>query len=102
MLRRLLAVLLVLSWVTLAAFDLLEDLDSPGDSVVHSTGSTDDRLPNGGHPSQLTNNILEWGDRIGLSSQGLLQLASFDLVLDASKAFKRASNIHKLHCVFLI
>jgi hypothetical protein len=102
MLRRLLAIILVLSWVTLSAFDLLEDLNGHDDSLVHSAGSTDDPLPNGAHPGQLVNNILEWGDRIGFLSNALVQLPAFDLAADAPRASKRSSNIHKLHCVFLI
>ena len=90
MLRRPLAVFLVFSWVSLSAFDLLEDLDSPVDILVHSPGSTGDSLPNAGHGGQLANNILEWSDRIGSPAGALVELPTFDSSVDAPKVSKKS------------
>jgi hypothetical protein len=100
--RKLLAILLVFSWVVLSGLDVAEDLNVPVDIALHSGNPIDDSMPNAGHPGPLTNNVLEWSDRIEASSNPFFGLPVFALPLEVSKVSKRAANIHKLLCVFLI
>lgn len=100
MLRKTLAVLLIVSWVILSGLDLLEDLDFPIQIGVHSP--LEDSVPNVGWGVNLVNNLVESGDRPRPSYAGLFERPAVDLPVDAPTVSKKVSKIHKLHCVFLI
>lgn len=100
MLRKTLAVLLVVSWIILSAFDLLEDLDFPIEGGVH--GPLEGPLPNMGPGVDLVNNLLESADRTRLVSSGLRELPVVDSPVDAPAVTEKVSKIHKLHRIFLI
>lgn len=100
MLRKTLAVLLIVFWVILSGFDLLEDFDFPIQVGVRSP--LEDSVPNVGRGVNLVNNLLESGDRPRLSYAGLFERPVVDLPVDAPTVSKKVSKIHKLHCVFLI
>ena len=100
MLRKTLAVLLVVSWIILSAFDLLEDLDFPIEGGVH--GPLEGPLPNMGPGVDMVNNLLESGDRTCLVSAGLRELPVVDSPVDAPAVPEKVSKIHKRHCVFLV
>lgn len=99
MLRKALAVLLILSWVILSGFDLLEDLDLPIQAGID--GPLQDSGPKG--PGvDLVNNLLESGDRARFSHGGLFALPVVDLPVEATTVSKKVFKIHKLNHVFLI
>jgi hypothetical protein len=100
MLRKALAMLLILSWVVLSGFDLLEDLELP--SLVSVQSPIDDALPNIGQRVKTVNNLLESGDRTRPVSSGLRELPIVDSSIDAPGVPEKVSKIHKLHRIFLI
>jgi hypothetical protein len=100
MLRTTLAVLLVLLWVFLPGVDVLEDLDLPSETEVHS--STDVPLPGFGQIGKLVNNIDESADYSRLRGSSFLQQAAVQLSFAAPTVFQKSSKLHKLHHIFLI
>jgi hypothetical protein len=100
MLRKPLAVVLIVSWIILSGFDLLEDLDFPIEGSVH--GPLEGRLPNMGPGVDMVNNLLESGDCTRLAPSGLRKLPVVDSPVDAPAVREKASKIYKLHCAFLI
>ena len=100
MYRKPLAVLLIFSWIVLAGFDLLEDLDVPLQTRVHSP--FDGSLPNVSSGANIVNNIVESADHIQPSYTGLLGFPAVASAIDTALSFKKASRLHKLHRVFLI
>ena len=99
MLRRALAVLLVLLWVILSGFDALEDLDLPGGIEAHS--STDVPLSRG-QTGRLVNNIVESADHSRIRHSGLLDQPTTEVSVDTHSPSPRHFKLHKLHRVFLI
>jgi len=103
MARSLLAVLLVFSWVTLSAFDVLEDLEVLVPLEIHSGAPIEeDSPPDAARTGQLANNILEWGNRIEGPYNALFELPSFELPVLIQETSRYVAKLHKLHCVFLI
>jgi hypothetical protein len=100
--RKFLAFLLISSWVILSGFDLLEDLDSPSQFSVQSANSCDGPLPNVGSGVNIVNNIVESAHHRQPSYPGLFDSPSVHSSVDTALSFKKASRLHKLHCVFLI
>ena len=103
MFRRLLAALVILGWVSLSGFDVVEDLDElPGQpSVSQTSGDGGSGLKRGGW-GPLANNIVESAIRIKQIDFTLISLPArifhFDLVLE----HQRRLQLHKLYRVFLI
>jgi hypothetical protein len=102
MFRRLLATLVILGWVSLSGFDVVEDLDElpgrPAISQISSDGSSG--LKRGGW-GPLANNIVESAIRIKQIDFTLsfpARIFHFDLVLEHQRRFQ----LHKLYRVFLI
>ena len=100
MYRKSLAVLLIFSWIVLAGFDLLEDLDVPLQTRVHSP--FDGSVPNVASGADIVNNIVESADHIQPFYAGLFGFPSVHSADGAALSFKKASRLHKLHRVFLI
>ena len=100
MFRKVLAVLLMVSWVILSGYDLLEDLDVPSQVGVHS--ATEGSPPNVGQRIDLVNNIVESADRPRLFDAELFELPGIDLAVARALFSERVFQLHKLHCVFLI
>lgn len=100
MLRKALAVLLVLSWIILSGFDLLEDFDFPIERGVH--GPLEGPLRNMGPGVDMVNNLVESADRTRLGSSGLRELPVVDSPVNAPEVPEKVSKIHKLHRIFLI
>jgi hypothetical protein len=100
MLRKALEVLLVVSWVILSGFDLLEDLDVPIQVGVHSP--IEGSLPNLGQRVDLVNNIVESADRTRLIDAELFELPGVDSSVDRALSFKKVFQLHKLHRVYQI
>ena len=100
MLRKRLALLLVLSWVILSGYDVVEDLDLPDGIELHNPTDALSRGP--GSAGLLARNIIESADRphlhcVSLSEHYLEFTASFTPNL-SQKVFK----LHKVNQVFLI
>jgi len=105
MLRKALGVLLVISWIIVSGFDLLEDLHFPSHSGVNIPKKA--ALPGVGQPVNLVNDNLERGSRTltpqaGLFKLPIVQNIALRLFVNASTVSKKAFRIHKLHRVFLI
>jgi hypothetical protein len=101
MLRRFLAILLVLSSTVLAGFDVLEDLDLRGVFELHR--STSPSIPAAGITSSLANDIVESAANLrphpwDLLEQPILQQKT----IEALSVFQRNCKIHKRNRVFLI
>lgn len=103
MCRKILAALLIIGWVSLAGFDLLEDLCS-----VSSQAAVSSALPKDNSKSKLggwrtlANNIVESAVRIVQDYSALLTFTAIIFDLDALLDFRRHFPLHKLYRVFLI
>ena len=100
MFRKQVAVLLVLSWIALSAFDVLEDLDVPDQTEAHSS---EQPLPAGsGQIARVANNIVESADhpsrRQSIHMKELAVKGSPEILTP----YRKASKLHKLHSVFVI
>jgi hypothetical protein len=101
MLRRFLAVLLILSSTVLAGLDVLEDLDLPGVLDLHRSAVPS--IPNPGNIGSLANDIVESAANLrphpsDLLEQPILQQQKVEL----PSVFQRNCKIHKRNRVFLI
>jgi hypothetical protein len=103
MLRRFVPLLLVLGWLSFSGIDVIEDLgEIPSQSAV-STAPND--LPprseqdGWGH---LANNMIESASRSKQIGIVLLALAPIVFYIEPVTEFRKHSQIHKLHRVFLI
>jgi hypothetical protein len=101
--RKLIAVLLILGWVSLSGFDVVEDLDEISGQVAVSSSSPDSSSTSkrgGWRP--LANNIVESANRIQQTNFALVSVTptilDSVLVLD----FRGHSQLHKFFRVFLI
>ena len=102
MCRKIAAVLLILGWISLSGFDVLEDLDGvPGQATL--SGASDNSSNAKFHAwAPLANNIVESANRI---QQTVLALVNFTPTLfDCATLleFRRHSQLHKRYRVFLI
>jgi hypothetical protein len=101
MLRKSLAVLLVLSWVILSGFDVVEDLDLPDEVKICNPTAQD--APGAPWSCRLVNNIVESADTSSgrdpvLVPEPVGRHASFT----ALSASHIKLKLHKLHAIFLI
>ena len=103
MCRRFLAVLLVIGWVSLSGFDLVEDLYEISSQVDFSSASPQDqsksKLSGWG---TLANNVIETANGILQDSGTLVSFTSVIFNVDAFLDFRRHFPLHKLYQVFLI
>jgi hypothetical protein len=98
--RKPLALLLVFSWILLAGFDLLEDLDVPLQTRVHNP--FEGSLPNVASGANIVNNIVESADYTQPFYTALNDFPAVDSAIETALSFKKASRLHKLNRVFLI
>jgi hypothetical protein len=102
MLRKPLAALLILSWVVLSGFDLLEDLEF-GTGLSAYSGGTDKSVPPYlKHLASLANNIIESAHGEQPSYLSLLGLTVSHSPSHSISSFHRVSELYKLHRAFLI
>lgn len=103
MCRRVLAALLVLGWIGLSGFDIVEDLDeAPGRAAVSATPDDAAAGSKRGGGGPLSNNIIE---SAGRTRQGVVLPVAFTattLRSDISSEFRKHPQLHKLFHVFLI
>jgi len=100
MVRKLLAVLVMVSWVVLSGYDLLEDLDLP--ILVGIDRPIEGPQPPMGPGVDLVNDILESGDRIKLRHAELIELFAVHCSGNPVLSFKKVFRLHKIHRVYLI
>lgn len=103
MCRRLLAALLIIGWVSLSGFDVVEDLDEVPGQVAVSTSSPDDSSTSKrGGWGPLANNIIESANRIQQLNSALVSFTPTIFAFDPVLVFRRHFQLHKLYRVFLI
>jgi len=104
MCRKLVIALLILGWVSLSCFDVVEDLDEiPGELAISSASSEDSSTSEVGGWGPLANNIVESVNRIPETAD--VALVSFtETIFDFNPIlnFRRHFQLHKLYRVFLI
>ena len=100
MCRRVLAVLLILGWVSLSGFDLVEDLDEISSQAASASPHDNSKSKLGGWGT-LGKNIIESANRI-LQDSGTVTFTAIIFDLDALLDFRRHFPLHKLYQVFLI
>lgn len=103
MCRRLLAALLIIGWVSLSGFDVVEDLDEVPGQVAVSTSSPDDSSTSKrGGWGPLANNIIESANRTQQVNSALVSFTPTIFAFDPVPVFRRHFQLHKLYRVFLI
>lgn len=105
MCRKLIAAVLILGWVSLSGFDLIEDFDEiPGQAAVSSSSPDNSSSSNSkrGGWGPLANNIVESANH---TQQSYVTLVNFTpTIFDPNPVldFRRHFQLHKLYHVFLI
>jgi hypothetical protein len=93
-------VLLIVSWVILSGFDLVEDLKLPRPAEVHTLP---DSAQSNGIPHLIAlNNIVESADHRQASYTCFFDLETVDLSSGRVVVFRKVFQLHKVHRVFLI
>ena len=100
---RLIAALLILGWVSLSGFDVVEDLDEvPGQAAVSNTAPGDGSASKRGGWGPLANNIIESANRTQPASIGVVGFTPTIFDFDPVPILRRHFQLHKLYRVFLI
>ena len=103
MCRRLLAVLLILGWVSLSGFDVVEDLDeAPGQTAVSTAPDHEGSSSKRGGWGPLANNMVESAHRTQQINSPHVSFAPTFFDFDPTPVFRRHFQLHKLYRVFLI
>jgi hypothetical protein len=103
MCRKLIAALLILGWISLSGFDVVEDLDEvPGQVAVSSSSPDDSSTSKRGGWGPLVNNIVESANRTQRADVALVSFTSTTFDPDPVLDFRRHFPLHKLYRVFLI
>ena len=101
MCRKLIVALLILGWISLSGFDVVEDLDEvPGQVSVSSASPINSAKVGGRGP--LANNMVESANRIPLADSVPVTFCEAVFELDPAPDFRRHFQLHKLYRVFLI
>jgi hypothetical protein len=103
MCRKLIAALLIIGWVSLSGFDVVEDLDQvPGQVAVSRSSADDSSTSKRGGWGPLANNIIESANRIQQINSALVSFTPIFVDFDPVPVFHRHFQLHKLYRVFLI
>ena len=103
MCRRFLSALLILGWVSLSGFDVVEDLDEiPGQVAVSSSSQRDGANSKRGGWGPLANNIIESANRTQQVNSALVIFTPTIFDFDPVPVFRRHFQLHKLYHVYLI
>ncbi len=101
MCRRLLAALLIMGWVSLSCFDVIEDLDEiPGQAAFSAPDDGGTAKRGGWGP--LANNSVESANHTERDDVTLISIAPNVFHSEPVPDFRRHSQLHKLHRVYLI
>jgi len=103
MCRRLIAGLIILGWVSLSGFDLVEDLDEvPGQAAVSKSSPVDSSSSKRGGWGPLANNIVESANHTQQTDVALVSFTTTIFDPDPILDFRGHFQLHKLYHVFLI
>lgn len=102
-LRRAVPALVIIGWISLAVFDVLEDLDeAPGRSALSTTPESESSGSKRGGWGPLANNAVESASRPTHLEAATLpstpKIFSLFIITDPRKSFR----LHKLYHIFLI
>ena len=99
MARKLLPLLLLVSWISLSGVDALEDLDLPDQVKLYN--STASPLLDPGHNVRLAHNMVESAGHSRIRIFYFLE-QSGKLLTTSPTLSRKISKLHKLHRVYLI
>jgi len=103
MCRKLIGALLILGWVSLSCFDVVEDLDEiPGQVAVSSASPDDSSTSKRGGWGPLANNIVESANRTQQADIAPVRFTPTIFDPDPILDFRGHFHLHKLYHVFLI
>jgi len=102
MCRKVIAALLIAGWVILSGFDVLEDLEFPGQAAISRLSHEPDSASTVAGWGMLANNIVESAYRIQQAYFDLVGSTTLTLEFDAVPDFRAYFHLYKLHRVFLI
>jgi hypothetical protein len=100
--RRKLAVLLIIGWVILSCFDVLEDLEFPSGPTLSQLGHGPSEAPHVAGWGALANNIVESAHRITHNYVDLVSSTVFNSVRHPVSIFRPPFQLHKLYHKLLI
>jgi len=103
MCRKLVAALLIIGWISLSGFDVVEDLDEvPGQVAVSSSSSDDSSTSKRGGWGPLANNIIESANRTQQVNFAVVSFTPTIFDFEPVPIYRRHFQLHKLYRVFLI
>ena len=103
MCRKFVAVLVILGWVSLSCFDVVEDLDEiTGQRAVWSSSPDDSSTAKRGGWGPLANNIIESANETEQTVVGPIRFTPIAFEFNRVFDLRRHLQLHKLYRVFLI
>jgi hypothetical protein len=102
MCRRLVAALLIIGWVSLSGFDVVEDLDEIPGQAGFSQSSGEEGFSSKRAMGPLANNIIESANRTQQTTADIVTFFPTIFHFDSAPIFSRHFQLHKLYRVFLI
>jgi hypothetical protein len=100
MARKFLALLLIISWLSLSGFDVLEDLDFRDQVELYS--STASPLLDHRRSARFTHNIVESAGHSKIRYFSFMEQPAARLLICSPTPFQKTYKLHKLHHAFLI
>ena len=101
--RKFVAAVVILGWVTLSCFDVVEDLDEIRGEVEVASSSPDKNSTSKQMSSvHLANNIVESANQIDHTGVALISFTFVTFQLDRALTFRQHFQLHKRNRVFLI
>lgn len=103
MFKQLIVILLVIGWISLSGFDLVEDLDEiPGPVTISSNSQDGGATAKRGGWRPLANNIVESAGSTQRVDVAGVSFTSTAFESEPVFDFRRDISLHKLYRVFLI
>ena len=105
MCRKLVAALLILGWISLSGFDVVEDLDEvPGEVAVSTASPDESSTSKRGGWGPLANNIVESANHAQRADFAPVRFTPPPTIFDPDTIldFRRHIYLHKLYHAFLI
>jgi hypothetical protein len=99
MLRRTLAIALVLSWIILSGYDVTEDLDLPAQTALQESTES---ASGTGFAGLLARNIVESAAHEGVRCSSLLEQRTAPRMVEKPQLAQKISRLHKVNRVFII
>ena len=102
MFGKLAAILVILGWVSLSCFDVVEDLDEIPGQVAISSSQEDTSTEKRGGWGPLANNIVESANETEQTGVVLISFTPITFEFNRAINLRRHFQLHKLYRVFLI